>query len=220
MKCSILIYKENRWRATAHTHIRSVTENALNRFDCAPISAEEIALPVASYPHEGIQIPVIEALDGQLITNALYVDGKQEAGCWVSDVERDILKMVVVNRYHKAPVAVCFTRNFGFKTGAIASSVAHDSHNIIAVGADDDSLVAAVNALIATKGGIGCAHADRVEVLPLPVAGLMSADDGYSVAQRYTALSEAAKALGQPVAGTVYDAEFYGAARDSSPEAE
>ncbi|MBL7729098.1 MAG: adenine deaminase, partial [Dinghuibacter sp.] len=119
--------------------------------------------------------------------------------------ENDILKMVVVNRYHPAPVAKAFIRNFGFKKGAIASSVAHDSHNIVAVGADDDCLVAAINKVIEKQGGIAVATpVEGVEklsghtcnVLPLPVAGLMSQEDGYLVAEAYSIFDSDAKALG------------------------
>ena len=105
--------------------------------------------------------------------------------------------MVVVNRYHQAPVAKCFIRNFGFKHGAIASSVAHDSHNIVAVGADDASLAAAINLVIAEKGGVSCyVNDEQYQVLGLPVAGLMSTSDGYEVAEAYIAIDAMAKSLG------------------------
>jgi adenine deaminase len=93
------------------------------------------------------EIAVIEALDGQLITNKLFQKPMVRNGMVVSDTESDVLKMVVVNRYQEAPVAKAFVKNFGLKAGAIASSVAHDSHNIIAVGVDDESLCEAVNSL-------------------------------------------------------------------------
>ncbi len=118
----------------------------------------------------------------------------------MSDPENDILKLVVVNRYFNVPVAKCFIRNFGFKQGAIASSVAHDSHNIVAVGAGDESLVRAINLVIASKGGLSCVSMGNEglteAVLPLPVAGLMSADDAFKVAADYTALDNLAKSLG------------------------
>ena len=101
-------------------------------------------------------IPVIEALDGQLITNKLMCRPKQVNGYMVSDTDRDILKIVVVNRYTDAPIAMAFIKNFGLKEGAIASSVAHDSHNIVAVGVDDDSICKAVNLVIEQKGGVSC----------------------------------------------------------------
>ncbi len=139
----------------------------------------------------------MEALDGQLITNKLFLTGKIADGKWVSDTEQDILKMVVVNRYHHAPVAKCFIKNIGLKKGAIASSVAHDSHNIVAVGVDDESLAAAINLVISEKGGVSCyADAHHHQVLGLPVAGLMSTHDGYRIAEAYTAIDQMAKDLG------------------------
>src|SRR5690606_16321932 len=102
--------------------------------------------------------------------------------------ENDILYLVVVNRYHDAPPAKSFVKNFGLKSGAIASSVAHDSHNIVAVGVNEEELALAINALIRSKGGISCVKDGEVQVLPLPVAGLMSASNGYTVAQEYSRL--------------------------------
>ena len=126
----------------------------------------------------------------------------------MSDVEQDMLKMVVVNRYHAAPVAKCFIKNFGFTKGAIASSVAHDSHNIVAVGVDDESLVKAINLVIAERGGVSCVNDSTVKVLGLPVAGLMSADDGYKVADAYTAIDAMAKSLGSSLAAPFMTLSF------------
>jgi adenine deaminase len=178
------------------SYIKSVKSIPINRFDCKEISIEQLAINKIDYPSENGRIPVIEALDGQLITNRLQLIGKEKNGEWVSDIEKDILKMVVVNRYHSAPVAKCFIKNFGFKNGAIASSVAHDSHNIVAVGTDDESLAKAINLVIAESGGIACVTDISAHVVSLPVAGLMSADDGYSVAAEYTTIDDAAKSLG------------------------
>ena len=139
---------------------------------------------------------VIEAFDGQLITGKYNVDIQPKNGIWTSDVERDLLQIVVVNRYKKAPVAQAFVRNFGLKTGALASSVAHDSHNIVAVGVDPSSLCMAVNAVIAERGGISAADGQRVECLALTVAGLMSTGEGILVAESYTKLDSLAKQMG------------------------
>lgn len=165
----------------------------LNNFSCSARKPQDFL--VQTVPGQN-QIPVIEALDGQLITHKLLMTGKIENGFLVTDAERDILKIVVLNRYHDAPPAIAFIRNFGLKRGAIASSVAHDSHNIVAVGVDDESLCRAVNSLIACKGGVSCVDEHSEQVLPLPVAGLMSPDDGYKVAEQYQAIDAAAKALG------------------------
>ena len=111
-------------------------------------------------------------------------------------MEQDILKIVVVNRYENRPPSIGFVKNFGLKKGAIATSVAHDSHNIVAVGVTDEDICNAVNVIIKHKGGLSVAYGDTREILPLPVAGLMSNEDGYSVAQRYSRLDHIAKQLG------------------------
>jgi adenine deaminase len=165
---------------------------AVNQFNCTPKQVEDFT--IAENPN--YQLPVIEALDGQLITNKLPLMPKKENGQLVSDVTQDILKIVVVNRYKNAPIAKAFIKNVGLKAGAIASSVAHDSHNIVAVGVDDESLCRAVNLVIEQEGGISCVGNDQQHVLPLPVAGLMTTADGYEVAQQYSAIDAAAKALG------------------------
>ena len=115
--------------------------------------------------------------------------------------------MVVVNRYKNAPVAKAFVKNFGLKRGAIASSVAHDSHNIIAVGVDDDSICKAINLVIKEKGGVSCVGSEDL-ILPLPVAGLMSNEDGYKVAASYTAIDKAAKELGSKLSAPFMTLSF------------
>lgn len=146
-------------------------------------------------------------MDGQLITNKIPFKPKIEHGNIVSDLESDVLKIVVVNRYKDAPVAKAFIKNFGLKRGAIASSVAHDSHNIVAVGVDDDSLCRAVNLVIEKQGGVSCVG-NAEFVLPLPVAGLMSADDGYEVAKNYSEIDKAAKALGSTLSAPFMTLSF------------
>ncbi len=167
----------------------------INQFAaCGRVPADFI-LP-ATQPHPTIR--VIEALEGQLITHELHLEAKVTDGCIVSDPERDILKIAVINRYEaQAPVSVGFIRNFGLKRGAIASTVGHDCHNIIVVGADDESMCAAVNAIIECQGGISVAEDDkRVDCLPLPIAGLMSDQDGYTTGEAYTTINNKALALG------------------------
>jgi adenine deaminase len=176
--------------------IASVPEIAINQFDCAAIAAEDLIIAANAYPVIEGKIPVMEALDGQLITNKLWLEPSLEAENLVSDTNRDLLKMVVVNRYHAAPIAKCFIQNFGFKRGAIASSVAHDSHNIVAVGVDDVSLAKAINLVIKERGGVSVVDGELESVLGLPVAGLMSTDDGYQVAAAYTKIDRMAKDLG------------------------
>jgi adenine deaminase len=119
------------------------------------------------------------------------------AGRALADPARDVLKLAVVNRYvPRAPVAVGFVRGFGLQAGALASSVAHDSHNIVAVGVDDASLAAAVNLVMAQRGGLSVVGAGRREVLPLPIAGLMATGEGRAGARRYLALDALTKRLG------------------------
>lgn len=182
------------------SNIRSVPTNAINNFNCEKIEPTALIISENEYPNKNGIIPVIEALDGQLITNKLLLTGSLQNGNWVTDTENDILKIVVVNRYHTAPIAKAFIKNFGLTHGAIASSVAHDSHNIVAVGVDDASIAAAINVVIEAKGGVsvvdGTNETASSKVLPLPVAGLMSAADGFEVASTYTAIDVEAKALG------------------------
>lgn len=164
----------------------------INNFSCSRRQPEDFAYASAS----DSQVPVIEARDGQLITNKVFGSPVMDNAQLHSNVEEDILKIVVVNRYHDAPVAKGFIKNFGLKRGAIASSVAHDSHNIVAVGVDDESLCRAVNLVIDHQGGVSCTGAGEDRVLALPVAGLMSTRDGYAIAEEYAAIDRAAKELG------------------------
>jgi len=173
------------------TLIDSVEESEPNAFNAEKISPEDIVVPF-----EPGKLQMIEALDGQLITKNIPANPKNDHGNTVSDTENDILKLVVLNRYEKATPAVAFINSFGLKRGAIASTVAHDSHNIIAVGASDDEIVRAINLLVETRGGISLVDENQEFVLPLPVAGLMSAKDGFKVAANYNRMDELAKGLG------------------------
>ena len=162
---------------------------AINQFNCNKKEVQDFIIP---YNNE-TSIFVIEALEGQLITNKLTTTPTISNGCIVSNTATDVLKMVVVNRYKNAPIAKSFVKNFGLQQGAIASTVAHDSHNIIAVGVDDESLCKAVNLVIAAQGGVSAVSHNSEMVLPLPVAGLMSNEDGYKVAADYTAIDTMVK---------------------------
>lgn len=184
--------------------ILHAASSLLNNFNCTLKDRSEFALPFTGQT----EIPVIEALEGQLITNKLSLPPKVQDGRLVSDTDRDILKIVVVNRYANAPIAISFIKNIGLKMGAIASSVAHDSHNIVAVGVDDESLYEAVNLVIVKRGGISCAGPKNSMVLPLPVGGLMSGEDGYEVAKAYTMIDDLAKSLGTPLAAPFMTLSF------------
>lgn len=141
-------------------------------------------------------IRVIEALDGELVTNQILAEATIEHGNLVSNTQTDILKMTVVNRYKNDTPAIAFIKNFGLKEGAIASSVGHDSHNIIAVGVDDEAICKAVNLIIENKGGI-CAVSNTIQdVVPLPVAGIMSDQNAETIGKAYAKLDQMAKDLG------------------------
>ena len=114
----------------------------------------------------------------------------------VSDPARDILKLVVLNRYQEAAPAVAFITGFGLRQGAIASSTAHDCHNIIALGATDQAILRAVDLLMDNRGGIVVVTDTGEQVLPLPVAGLMAADDGWQVAEEYRKINALARETG------------------------
>jgi len=178
--------------------------NIINNFNCSKKVVSDF-----NYKKNGDEnLIIIEALDGQLITKKSLGKPQLDNGFYISDVENDILKIAVINRYKDAPVAISFIKNFGLKKGAIASSVAHDSHNIIAVAADDGSLCKAVNVIIENKGGVSCIDENNEIILPLPVAGLMSNDDGYKVAKVYTAIDKAAKNLGSKLSAPFMTLSF------------
>ncbi len=171
------------------TKIPQVKNEVINHFNTSPKIPTDFQILAQ-------QVRVIEALDGQLITPEVQGEILIQAGFARSNPEKDILKITVVNRYQEAPPALAFIKNFGLKSGAIASSVGHDSHNIIAVGVDDASICRAVNLLIEAKGGVSAVNGAQEEVLPLPVAGIMSPEDGYEVAAAYTRIDQLAKEMG------------------------
>lgn len=187
------------------TKFKSVKEKPINNFSCKPKTELDFEIFPGAIPDE---INVIEALDGQLITKTLRMKPKVKDGNLVSDPLRDVLKIVVVNRYTNEPVSKAFIHNFGFRHGAIASTVAHDSHNIICVGVEDEAICKAVNALIACKGGIAVVADHEPMVLPLDVAGLMSTDNAEHVAKQYAALDRAAKNLGSKLSAPFMTLSF------------
>ena len=187
--------------------IEAAEATLINQFNCAETA------PIDFFMEDNGQteINVIEAIEGQLITNKLSFIPLKNEGALIADVERDILKIVVVNRYKKSPVAKAFIKNFGLKQGAIASTVAHDSHNIIAVGVDDASICKAINLVIKAQGGVSAvASLTNTEmILALPVAGLMSNKNGSEVAAAYTAIDKMVKvALGSSLAAPFMTLSF------------
>ncbi len=175
--------------------IKQVSFKNLNNFNCNKKEVSDFKVSSSAK-----RIRVIEALEGQLVTNELIEGTLIEDGNIISNIKKDILKMTVVNRYQNQKPAIAFIKNFGLKEGAIASSVGHDSHNIIAVGVSDEAICKAVNLIIENKGGI-CAvspdsYRDREKIVPLPVAGIMSDEDGETIGAKYAELDKMAKALG------------------------
>lgn len=171
--------------------IPKVKTKYINNFQIRYKKAEDFAVK-----YNGGKINVIEAIDGQLITKKLCIGPKVENNKIVSDVERDILKIVVISRYRNVPPANAFVKNFGLEKGAIASSVAHDSHNIIAVGVNNADIVRAVNLIIKNKGGLSVVYDNVEKILPLPVAGLMTDKGAFKVATEYKKIETEAKNLG------------------------
>lgn len=173
------------------TLLKESRKRIVNNFSAREKTAHDLALK-----NRDGKIHIIEAVDGQLVTNRVLEKPKVADGHLVSDPERDILKIAVINRYNDSPPAMGFVRNFGLKAGAIGSSVAHDSHNIVSVGVDDMDVCRAVNSIIRNKGGISAVCGDTEKVFSLPVAGIMS-DLGYEeVSRRYTELDGFARELG------------------------
>jgi len=203
------------------------TPPPINNFKATPRTVADFAYPLDKWgEQENVeQCYCIAALEGQLITNKLVLpvsDVLPRNGLLNSNPEKDILKIAVVNRYQPAPVAKSFIKNFGLKRGAIAASVAHDSHNIVAIGVDDESICRAVNLIIEHKGGLSCVDPGSASganpapdpsrlaerILPLPVAGLMSPDDGYHIADTYIAIDRMAKGLGSTLAAPFMTLSF------------
>jgi adenine deaminase len=173
------------------TRLPSVPVEPINHFTALEKRVEDFRLPAG-----GATVRAIAAVDGQLLTSERHVPAHIRDGHITSDIEHDVLKLAVVNRYANVPPAVALIQNFGLKRGALASSVAHDSHNVVAVGTTDGELCAAMNAVIRRQGGIAVTAGQAISMLPLPVAGLMSAEDGSTVGRQYARLDALAKQLG------------------------
>ncbi|MGG8497702.1 adenine deaminase [Tenacibaculum sp. TC6] len=171
--------------------IKHVEFDVLNNFN-----TEKKHIKDFEFHSSSEKIRVIEALDGELVTNEIEVDSLIQEGNLVSNTENDVLKMTVVNRYKNAEPSIAFIKNFGLKEGAIASSVGHDSHNIIAVGVSDEMICKAVNLLIENKGGICAVSNSEEKVVALPVAGIMSDQPATIIGKAYAELDAMAKEMG------------------------
>ena len=156
------------------------------------------------------KIHIIKAVDGELITNRVLDEAKVVDDYIVSDTKRDILKIVVINRYKDLSPSIGFVKNFGLKKGAIGSSIAHDSHNIISVGVDDIDICRAVNIIVKNKGGLSAVCGDTEKVLPLPIAGIMSDLNYREVSKKYIAIDRFAKELGSELRAPFMTLSFMG----------
>lgn len=176
------------------TNLPRVEPEVVNQFQPREVSVQEIAVKARDLA----EMKVIEAIDGQLVTNCLSESSLVIDGHAQSDPGRDLLKLVVVNRYSPATPAVAFIKNFGLSRGALASSVAHDSHNVIAVGVSDADLVGAINLVMESCGGLSarCETGDVAKVLPLPIAGLMATGTCAEVGEAYGELDRVVKQWG------------------------
>ncbi|MDD7914842.1 adenine deaminase [Polaribacter ponticola] len=171
--------------------VKSVDFEVLNNFNTDKKKVSDFR-----YVSSSEKIRVIEALDGELVTNQLEEDSLIENGNLVSNTATDVLKMTVVNRYKNDKPAIAFIKNFGLKEGVIASSVGHDSHNIIAVGVSDEAICKAVNLIIANKGGVCAVNTSEEKIVSLPVAGIMSDKPAEEIGKAYAELDTMAKQMG------------------------
>lgn len=203
MKVKAVYIKGKKVAEDGKTLVLQVHEEPINRFEATSITPSEIQVKAESQ-----YINVIEAIEGQIVTKRKIVEASIADGLLQNDVNKDILKIVVLNRYKTAAPAVGFVQGFKLKSGAIASTVAHDSHNIIAVGADDHSICDAINQLIISKGGIAAVDKKSHLVLPLPVAGLMALLGGEEVADKYKQLDKMAREMGSQLSAPFMTLSF------------
>ncbi|MBE6346650.1 MAG: adenine deaminase [Lentimicrobiaceae bacterium] len=185
-----------------------VTVDAINNFVAEKVTADDFKVI-----DEGKDINIIGVINGELLTEKIIAktqSHKVQSSSFnlVSDIENDILKIAVINRYEKKKPAVAFIKGIGLKRGALASSVAHDSHNIIVIGCDDESMAKAANMIIENKGGFAVCSDEIKKCLPLPVAGIMTNDDAFKVANDYLEIRDLAKSLGSPLSDPFMTMEF------------
>jgi adenine deaminase len=171
--------------------VKSVDFEVLNNFNTDKKKVADFR-----FESSANKIRVIEALDGELVTNQIEANTLIVDGNLVSNTATDVLKMTVVNRYKNAKPSIAFIKNFGLKEGAIASSVGHDSHNIIAIGVSDEAICKAVNLIIENSGGICAVNASEEKIVSLPVAGIMSDLSAQEIGKSYADLDAMAKRMG------------------------
>ena len=172
-------------------NFEAINPKPINRFVTNKISPEMLRVAVG-----GEKVKVIKVVDGELLTQCEWHDVHDSNNCVIANPEEDVLKIVVLNRYAKAKPQVAFIKGFGLKRGAIASSVAHDSHNLVAIGIEDTEIVKVLSLLQESKGGLAAMDGAKEEHLPLPYGGLMSAFEAKEAAEKYKKLNEMAKSMG------------------------
>lgn len=165
--------------------------NAINNFEAEKVNTDDFKIF-----DKGKNIKIINAISGEILTEKIIGRPKSIDNYLVSDIDNDILKIAVINRYEKKKISLGFIKNFGLKKGAIASSVAHDSHNIVVIGCSDEEMAHAANMIINTKGGLAAWSRDKNICVPLPIAGLMTNNDGKKIAADYQALVTLSKEFG------------------------
>ena len=183
--------------------VKSVPFEVLNNFNTDTKKVADFR-----FESSANKIRVIEALDGELVTNQIEADTLIVDGNLVSNTATDVLKMTVVNRYKNEVPAIAFIKNFGIKEGAIASSVGHDSHNIIAIGVSDEAICKAVNLVIENSGGICAINAYEEKIVSLPVAGIMSDLSAEEIGKSYAELDQMAKEMGSKLSAPYMSLSF------------
>ncbi|TVZ55855.1 adenine deaminase [Lutibacter sp. Hel_I_33_5] len=183
--------------------VKNIEFEVLNNFNTEKKKVEDFR-----FESTAKKIRVIEALDGELVTNQIEANSLIIDGNLVSNVEKDVLKMTVVNRYKNAAPSIAFIKNFGLKEGAIASSVGHDSHNIIAVGVSDEMICKAVNLITKNRGGVCAVTASEEKIVPLPVAGIMSDKPAQEIGKMYAELDAMAKQMGSELSAPYMSLSF------------
>lgn len=175
------------------SYIKSKSVQLINNFNTRNIDLNDLTV----FGNNNKRIKLMSVEDGSLLTTKKYIYPKlNKKGEIVSDIEKDILKIILHNRYSNQPVQIGFIEGFGLKQGAFATSISHDSHNIIAVGVSDEDIVSSVNAIVEKKGGISVSLRGNVDILELPIAGLMSNKDIETVSNDYISIKSKAKELG------------------------
>jgi adenine deaminase len=183
--------------------VKSVPFEVLNNFNTDKKKVSDFR-----FESSANKIRVIEALDGELVTNQIEADSLIVDGNLVSNTATDVLKMTVVNRYKNEEPSIAFIKNFGIKEGAIASSVGHDSHNIIAIGVSDEAICKAVNLVIENSGGVCAVNASEEKIVSLPVAGIMSDLSAEEIGKAYAELDTMAKQMGSKLSAPYMSLSF------------